>query len=58
LYPQKLEIKEAGLNRLFGSDRLSKSLGNSDAINQLVVEIKKESDHFRESAKQYHLYKN
>jgi|TARA_B100000035_G_C21019942_1_gene563584 uncharacterized protein YbbC (DUF1343 family) len=58
LYPQKLEIKEAGLNRLFGSDRLSKSLGNSDAVNQLVVEIKKESDHFRESAKQYHLYKN
>ena len=58
LYPQKLEIKEAGLNRLFGSDRLSKSLGNSDAVNQLVVEIKKESGQFRESAKKYYLYKN
>ena len=58
LYPQKLEIKEAGLNRLFGSDRLSKSLGNSDAVNQLVMEIKKESGQFRESAKKYYLYKN
>ena len=58
LYPQKLEIKEAGLNRLFGSDRLSKSLGNSDAVNQLTVEIKKESGQFRESAKKYYLYKN
>ena len=58
LYPQKLEIKEAGLNRLFGSDRLSKSLGNSDAVNQLIVEIKKESGQFREYAKQYYLYKN
>ena len=58
LYPQKLEIKEAGLNRLFGSDRLSKSLGNSDAVNQLIVEIKKESGQFRESAKKYYLYKN
>ena len=58
LYPQKLEIKEAGLNRLFGSDRLSKSLGNSDAVNQLIEEIKKESGQFRESAKQYYLYKN
>jgi uncharacterized protein YbbC (DUF1343 family) len=58
LYPQKLEIKEAGLNRLFGSDRLSKSLGNSDAVNQLVVEINKESGQFRKSAKKYYLYKN
>jgi len=58
LYPQKLEIKEAGLNRLFGSDRLSKSLGDTDTVNQLIVEIKKESGQFRESAKQYYLYKN
>ena len=58
LYPQKLEIKEAGLNRLFGSNRLSKSLGDTDAVNQLIVEIKKESSQFRESAKQYYLYKN
>ena len=58
LYPQKLEIKEAGLNRLFGSDRLSKSLGNSDAVNQLIVEIKKDPGQFRESAKKYYLYKN
>ena len=58
LYPQKLEIKEAGLNRLFGSNRLSKSLGDTDAVNQLIVEIKKESSQFREYAKQYYLYKN
>ena len=58
LYPQKLEIKEAGLNRLFGSDRLSKSLGDTDAVNQLIEEIKKESGQFREYAKQYYLYKN
>ena len=58
LYPQKLEIKEAGLNRLFGSDRLSKSLGDTDAVNQLIEEIKKESGQFRESAKKYYLYKN
>ena len=58
LYPQKLEIKEAGLNRLFGSDRLSKSLGDTDAVNQLIEEIKKESGQFHEYAKQYYLYKN
>ena len=58
LYPQKLEIKEAGLNRLFGSDRLSKSLGDTDAVNQLIEEIKIESGQFREYAKQYYLYKN
>ena len=58
LYPQKLEIKEAGLNRLFGSDRLSKSLGDTDAVNQLIAEIKNESGQFREYAKQYFLYKN
>ncbi len=56
LYPQKLEIKEAGLNRLFGSNRLSKSLGDTAAVNQLIVEIKKESSQFREYAKQYYLY--
>ena len=58
LYPQKLKIKEAGLNRLFGSDRLSKSLGDTDAVNQLIEEIKKESGQFHEYAKQYYLYKN
>ena len=58
LYPKKLEIKEAGLSRLFGSDRLSKSLGDTDAVNQLIEEIKKESGQFHEYAKQYYLYKN
>lgn len=58
LYPEKLIIKEAGINRLFGSNRLIKLLENTAAVNQLIDVINTESDQFRKAAKKFFLYSN
>lgn len=50
------KIKELGLNRLFGSDALSKYLHEENSPDLLVKELRKMADHFDKLRQKYFLY--
>jgi len=50
------KIKKSGLNRLFGSDALSKYLHEENSPDILVDELRKMADHFDKLRQKYFLY--